>query len=206
MHIEPIYFISPQPQDHSHFYNIVEEACKSNIKLFQFRNKTISDEKLKFKVAKQCQDICNLYNTKFIINDDVALTLELNAAGIHLGQKDMSIIEAKKQLGNKIIYGASSNTIDQIIQAEQQGYNYTGIGPYKISQTKLNLNPIIDHEKWLDIGKMNFKIPLYVIGGIEIDDIIYLKKLGLQNFALSSGIVKAIKNKELNKLLDLVYD
>jgi thiamine-phosphate pyrophosphorylase len=72
------------------------------VSLFQLRLKKYSFEK-KIKIGKQIKKICKKNNVKFLVNDDPELSKKLNADGCHLGQKDMSITEARKIVGNKII-------------------------------------------------------------------------------------------------------
>ena len=97
-----IYLISPN-YIYPKFYQDLKKVLSSGkIGLFQMRFKKYSFEK-KIIIGKKIKKICEKNNIKFLVNDDPELSKKLNADGCHLGQKDTSIAEARKIIGNKII-------------------------------------------------------------------------------------------------------
>ena len=105
-----LYIISPN-KIHSLFYKDLIKIFKlKKVSFFQLR---LKNEKLSKKiiVSKKIIKICRKYGVKFLVNDDPILALKVNADGCHLGQKDMSIIKAKKILKNKIIGVTCHNSI-----------------------------------------------------------------------------------------------
>lgn len=180
----------------------VEDVVKNGIEWVQFRMK---DHKYQDKliVAKEIKDICNKYNTKFIINDDVQLALELNADGIHLGLDDMNPIEARKILGDKAIIGATCNTIYDIRLRNSQNVDYIGLGPLRFTSTKKNLSPTLGFEGYNKILKTinqeGIKIPIIAIGGIQVEDISPLLELGIHGIAISSLITTSNNRQDVIK-------
>ena len=97
-----IYLISPN-RIYPQFYQDLKKVVKTGkIGLFQLRLKKYSI-KQKIVIGKKIHQICKKYNVKFLVNDDPVLSKKLNADGCHLGQKDMSLADARKIVGNKII-------------------------------------------------------------------------------------------------------
>ena len=91
-----IYLISPNKIERSFFINLANVLKLNKISFFQLRLKNTSF-KNKLLIGKKIKIICQKYNTKFLINDDVLLARKLNSDGCHLGQKDMKIIKARKK-------------------------------------------------------------------------------------------------------------
>ena len=195
-----IYLISPNKIKKS-FYDDLEGVLKFNkVSFFQLRLKNISF-KNKLFVGKKIKKICKKYKIKFLINDDVLLSKKLNSDGCHLGQKDMSLIKAKKLLGKKIIGITCHNSIKLARVAIKDKADYLAFGAFNISKTKktkykANLNLL------KKIKKLT-KTPIVAIGGINSDN---YKKLLLNkaNFLAISGYIwnnKKLKPKDAIKNL-----
>lgn len=205
--IENIQFIT-DAKDSDSLLEQVQEIADSKINWLQFRMKNESFERKLF-LGKKVKEICQKTNTKLIINDDVILAKELNADGVHLGLSDMNPIEARKILGKDIIIGATCNTIDHIKERALQGVDYIGLGPFRFTNTKKNLSPILGLEGYeAIIDKMNLSnihIPIIAIGGIRTEDIKSLKETGIHGIAISSLLTKEIdKNAKINQIQKII--
>lgn len=205
--IENIQFIT-DAKDAESLLEQVQEITDSKINWLQFRMKNESFERKLF-LGKKVKEICQKTNTKLIINDDVILAKELNADGVHLGLSDMNPIEARKILGKDIIIGATCNTIDHIKERALQGVDYIGLGPFRFTNTKKNLSPILGLEGYeAIIDKMNLSnihIPIIAIGGIRTEDIKNLKETGIHGIAISSLLTKEIdKNAKINQIQKII--
>ena len=105
-----IYLISPN-EIYPQFYLDLKKVLKTGkVGLFQLRLKKYSFKK-KILIGKKISQICKKNGVKFLVNDDPILSKKLNADGCHLGQKDISLIEARKIVGNKIIGITCHNSI-----------------------------------------------------------------------------------------------
>ena len=120
---------------------------------------------------------------------------KVNADGVHLGPNDMSIQEARTILGKNKIIGYSANNFEDIQCAIEEGADYIGIGPYRETQTKPNHRTPLGANgykqlitQYYDKYEEEKRIPFVAIGGIKIYDIEALKKIGVENVAVSSGI------------------
>ncbi len=152
---------------------------------FQLRLKNEKFSK-KILISKKIIKICRKYKVKFLVNDDPALALKVNADGCHLGQKDMSIVEAKKILKNKIIGITCHNSIKLVKKALITGANYIAVGAFYKTKTKK-----VKFKAKLSILKRIKKLtnnPIVAIGGINEEN---YKKLLLNkaNFLAISGYI-----------------
>ena len=195
-----IYLISPNKIKKS-FYNDLTEILKlKKVSFFQLRLKNVSFNK-RLSIGKKIKKICKKYNTKFLINDDVFLCKKLDSDGCHLGQKDMTINNARKIIHKKIIGVTCHNSIKLAKLAIENKADYLAFGAFNISQTKktkyrANLNLL------KKITKIT-KTPIVVIGGINFEN---YKKLLLNkaNFLAISGYIwnnKKLKPTEAIKKL-----
>ena len=181
-----VYLISPTKIPDNTFFKSLELVFKSKkVSFFQLR---LKNEKLSKKIlfSKKIIKICRKYDVKFLVNDDPILALKVNADGCHLGQKDMSIIKAKKILKNKIIGITCHNSIRLAKKALMNGANYIAVGAFyktKTKKVKFRAKPSILRK----IKKLSNN-PIVAIGGINEKN---YKKLLLNkaNFLAISGYI-----------------
>ena len=140
---------------------IVREALKAGVTWIQYRNKQ-DNQKEKFEHAKILKKICESFQAKLIINDCLE-TAEKLSLGVHLGQEDTSISEARKILGSQAIIGATChNSLDFAASAQQMGASYLAFGRFFSSNTKPHA-PLAD-TNILTAAKALFHLPIVAIG------------------------------------------
>ena len=190
-----IYLISPIRIKNENFYdNLIEIFKTKKIAYFQLRLKKEKPKKI-FQIGKKIKKICKKYKVKLIINDSPILAKKINADGCHLGQRDLSIIKARKIIKNKIIGITCHNSKKLVIQAIANGSNYIALGAFYSTKTKK-----VKHKatiKLLKEVKKVTKIPIVAVGGIKFNN---YKKLLLNKakfLAISSYIWE---NKKLNPI------
>ena len=187
-----IYLISPN-KIYPNFYRDLKKVLDTGkISLFQLRLKKYSLTQ-KIIIGKRIHQICRKNKVKFLVNDDPALSKKLNADGCHLGQKDMSITEARKIVGNKIIGITCHNSINLAKAAIKGKADYIAFGAFFSTKTKKVKYKA--STKILDKVKKLTRIPIVAIGGIDINN---YKKLLLNNanlLAISSYVWKNKKYK-----------
>ena len=162
-----------------------ESILSVGVALFQYRNKT-KDQRKKRALAIALQSLCKQYKTPFIVNDDLTLTKEIAADGIHLGKHDADIDAARRVLGDKIIGISCYNDFNRAVIAEQSGANYIAFGSFFPSATKpdaakANIELIIK-------AKEKFNIPVVAIGGITPENGKPLINAKVDFLAVISGI------------------
>jgi len=190
-----IYLISPIKIKDKDFLVDLEKIFKTKkIAFFQLRLKKETPKKI-IALGKKIRKLCRKYAVKLIINDFPKLTKIIDADGCHIGQSDMSLIDARKMLKNKIIGVTCHNSKRLIKKASAEGADYIAIGAFYQSITKkVRYKAKI---KLLNEAKSITKIPIVAIGGIKFSN---YKKLLLNNahfLAISSYIWE---NKKLNPI------
>ena len=179
------------------FYVCIEEAIKGGVKIVQLREKNISTKDF-YEKALKVKEICKNYGALFIINDRLDIAQAVGADGVHLGQSDMPIEKAREILKDKFLIGATARNIEEAKKAELLGADYIGSGAIFGTSTKDNAKKL----EMEDLKKIvnSVKIPVFAIGGININNVWILKNIGLQGICSVSGILsekdckKAVEN------------
>ena len=185
-----LYVITDQKEN---LLGILEEVLIAGVKMIQHRFKNGTD-KDNLDEAIKIKNLCKKYNSLFIINDRVDIALASDADGIHLGQNDLDLKNARKLLGFSKIIGISANNKIDISNAQRDGCDYIGIGPVFPSTTKKGKKPL-GIEKIKTLTK-DLEIPWFAIGGITKNKITYLKSNGFQKVALVSELMNSEDPKE----------
>lgn len=185
----------------------VEEALKGGATIIQLREKDLDDNAF-LEEAKQIQKICRQYQAKLIINDNVLVAMKMNADGIHIGQKDMSMQDAKAMIDEDKILGVSVQTVEQAMYAEQMGADYLGVGAVFPTTSKSDADAV-SYEMLQSICRA-VNIPVVAIGGIGVHNISKLADSGIAGVAVISAIFAApdirLATAELKKLAEQVTD
>ena len=192
-----IYLISPNNIYPRFYQDLINVLKTGKVGLFQMRLKRYSF-KQKISIGKKIRQICKNNGVKFLINDDPMLSKKLNADGCHLGQKDMSLSEARKKIGNKIIGITCHNSIKMAKIAIKGKANYIAFGAFFPSKTKK-----VKFKATTQILKKVKKLtrtPIVAIGGINNEN---YKKLLLNNanfLAISSYVWNNKKYKPIEAI------
>ena len=195
-----IYLVSPN-SIYAQFYQDLRKILSTDkVSFFQLRLKKYS-LKNKILIGRKIKKICKKYHVKFLVNDDPLLARKLNADGCHLGQKDTSIIEAKKLIDKKIIGITCHNSIELAKAAIKEKASYIAFGAFfstKTKKVKFRATTRI-----LNKAKKLTKTPIVAIGGINNHN---YKKLLLNNaslLAISSYVWSNKKFKPLEAIENL---
>ncbi len=169
-------------------------ALEGGCRWVQLRMKDAADGERE-RVAEEVLPLCRAVGATFIIDDNVELAKKLGADGVHLGHDDMPVDEARSILGSDYIIGGTANTLSDVMRLWRQGADYIGCGPFRFTQTKKNLSPVLGEEGYRTIvGQMKEKgieIPIVAIGGICRADIHSIMSTGVTGVALSGSILRA---------------
>ncbi|MCL2041257.1 MAG: thiamine phosphate synthase [Bacteroidales bacterium] len=185
-------------------------ALEGGCRWIQLRMKDASLEEVE-RVALQLKPLCKSYNAVFLLNDHVELCKKIGADGVHLGKTDMNPHEARQLLGNDFIIGSTCNTFEDIENLKDTQIDYIGLGPFRFTETKQNLSPILGLEGYKNIvsqcKKSNINIPIVAIGGITADDVVPILQTGIEGIALSSAILRAEDPvREMDKMIKAFGD
>ncbi len=181
-----------------------ERVCAAGVDWVQLRVKNVPYEEY-YRIAKEVQEVCGRYNATFIVNDSIKLALEINADGVHVGKEDplpqRDIDEMRSRGG---IIGVTTNTIEDFIHLDGKSVSYVGLGPYRYTDTKKNLSPILGlngyRKLFAHMRARNMAHPPVIgIGGITADDVSVLMSTGIHGVAVSGAIGKATDISEAVK-------
>ena len=166
----------------------VREAIEGGVDIVQFRDKDSPDHILTEKI-EAVKAITDAAGVPLIMNDRPDLCLRFDAAGVHLGQRDMSVAEARDMLGPERIIGISTHSLEQALQADEEGVvDYIAIGPvYHTPSKDTPIQPLgleLLAEVVASVGT-----PVVAIGGITGDNIEEVLTTGVRRVAVIGGIL-----------------
>ncbi len=162
------------------------EAGKGLVTAFQFRVKGIDNHEAA-RLAQPLQEICAAHDVGFVVNDSVTLAKRLKADGVHLGQSDGDIKEAREELGSEVQIGVSCHASKHFaMEAGEAGADYVAFGAFFESGTKET-----EHRAELELlnwWSQLFELPCVAIGGITPDNCVPLVEAGADFLAVSGAI------------------
>lgn len=161
--------------------SIAKKACEAGAHIVQYRDKH-STRKEMVAIARQIRQYTLESGTLFVINDYIDLAMIVGADGVHLGQDDISIHDAREITPEGFIIGVSTHSLEQAVEAERSEADYIGIGPVFATPTKEDYIPIgIETVKQVS---ETVNIPFVAIGGLNLSNIHRLRELGVYNVAM----------------------
>jgi len=178
---------------------VVEQALKGGAQVIQLREKKYSTAKL-IELGKQLRKLTLEYQATFIVNDRVDVALAVDADGVHLGQDDMPLADARKLLGTKKIIGISVDNLVEAKKAEKTGADYIGVGPIFPTNSKDDAAAPLGLDTLKDIAQ-NITIPIVAIGGINTTNVSQVIKAGADAISVISAIVSAADIEKAARIL-----
>ena len=182
--------------DDTTFLSIIEKSIEGGVDIIQLREKNEKESKI-LDLAKEIKKIINGTDVLFILNDRVDLALACDADGVHLGQDDLPVSEARKITPYGFIIGLSTHSIEQgqdVVMARHGTPlpDYLGVGPVFSTPTKPNYNPCgLEYVKWASENLTEIEIPYFAIGGIDETNIDKVINAGTTKVAVVRAIMNA---------------
>ncbi len=184
--------------------DIVGEAVAGGVTCVQLREKRC-DTRDFIDQARRLMALLEPAGIPLIINDRLDVALAVGAAGVHLGQKDMAIADARRLAGSRMIIGISAESLEDAVRAEAEGADYIGISPVFATATQADAAPPLGIEGVRRI-RAAVTLPLVGIGGISRDNAGAVIAAGADGVAVVSAIVAAkcprSAARELRELVD----
>jgi thiamine-phosphate pyrophosphorylase len=169
--------------------DILTEAAMAGARLFQYRNKSVS-MKDAYAEALILRKVALDVGGTFIVNDRCDLALAVDADGVHLGQEDLPLDLARKVMGPEKLIGISTHNPRQVQEANAGKADYLGFGPIFIPGSKQDHDPVVGLEGLYAIRELT-RLPVFAIGGIQIDQAGEAIRAGANGVAVISAILKA---------------
>lgn len=176
------------------FLNAVASALDGGVRLIQLREKSHDAKKI-ISLGKKVRELTSLYDALFIMNDRIDIAQIVDADGVHIGQDDVDIKDARSILGDRMIVGISTHCPEQAQKAVEQGADYIGVGPIFATPTKPGRTAVTtDYSKWV---AQNIDIPWYAIGGIDLSNVQQVIDSGATRVAVVRAIINADSPSEV---------
>ncbi|HEY7428067.1 MAG TPA: thiamine phosphate synthase [Gemmataceae bacterium] len=166
----------------------IAEAAAGGARLVQLREKGLSDRAL-YERARQVRQWTRKAGVLFILNDRADIARLVEADGVHLGQDDLPIREARRILGPDALIGVSTHNLEQVRQAVLDGASYIGVGPTFPSGTK-NFADLSGPE-FVRQATAETTLPAFVLGGVNLDTIGAAVAAGARRVAVSAAVARA---------------
>ncbi len=168
---------------------LLQAALTGGVDIVQLREKELEEDAIE-RSAQTFRRLCNTFSALFIVNDDPDLARSCDADGVHLGQDDMAVGEARELLGPEAIIGLSTHSEEQIDDAASAPVDYISVGPIWETPTK-------EGRPGVGLGLVRYAAghsthPFFAIGGIDPDNAQELVAAG----ATRLGAVRAIRDAE----------
>jgi thiamine-phosphate pyrophosphorylase len=188
-----LYVITCPPKEGASGYDaMVRAACEGGADVVQFRDKLITGRE-RYAAAARLLKICREFGALFIVNDALEVAMAIGADGVHLGQDDLPVTEAKKLLHpmgiKNFLVGCSTHALEQAIEAEKQGADYIGIGPVFATPTKPTYNPV--GVELVRAVTSRVKTPHVAIGGIDGSNVAQVLAAGAKRIAVVRAVCGA---------------
>ena len=183
-----LYAITPQCADTARLLQGVEAVLMGGAAAVQYREKT-GDVALRHEQASELLPLCRAYCVPLIINDDLRLADLVEADGVHLGEEDGSLREARMILGPEKIIGASCyQSLERAQAAQLAGADYVAFGSFFPSPTKPDARPA-SLQLLRDAACLH--VPVVAIGGVTHDNAASLIEAGADSIAVISALFDA---------------
>jgi len=188
-----LYVITPcssiQPLPTPDLIDKVQFAIEGGARIVQYREKYLPVA-VRREQAHELKTLCERYEVIFLINDDVTIAAEVGAHGVHLGQGDRSLGEARDALGESAIIGITChNQLSLALAAQQQGADYVAFGRFFSSSTKPQA--VGADIELLHRAKSELSIPIACIGGITVENAKLLISAGADMLAVVNAVFGA---------------
>lgn len=182
-----------------------EAIIDGGAKILQLRAKSLSSKEF-LKTARIIRKITKDKGTVFIVNDRVDIALLTDADGVHLGQNDLPVKEARRLLGNNKIIGYSTHNLREALEAVRLPVDYISFGPIFPTKTKEDAQ-MPKGLKGLSEVRKAVEIPIVAIGGITETNMAHVLKEGVESVAMISEILTSLDiSKKLNRLIAIAKD
>lgn len=189
--------------EESVFLRKIEEAIKGGVTIVQIREKDRSTREY-IELATKVHEITRRYDVPLIVDDRIDVAMAVGAEGVHLGQSDMPVKMARDILGENVIIGATTKTVEQAREAYDSGADYLGVGAIYPTTTKVKT--VLTSVDTLKDICASVPIPANAIGGLTKDNLQILKGAPVAGICVVSAIMKAEDTKEAAAGLRRAYE
>ena len=167
----------------------VEQALLGGVRIVQIREKELST-RLILEEVRRVLPLTRKNGAFLLVNDRIDVALAAGADGVHLGQEDMPVEEARRLLGPRALIGVSVSNVDEALEAEAGGGDYLAVNGVFPTSTKGDLTSLPGLEGVAEIRRST-RLPLLGIGGITLENCRLVLEAGADGVAVVSALTTA---------------
>lgn len=161
----------------------------AGVRLLQYRKKSASARQYLDSSRKLAQTLCPM-GVLFIVNDRPDVAVLAGATGVHVGQEDLEVEQARGLTGADKLIGVSTHNLEQFERAAASSADYIAVGPVYTTCTKVNPDPVVGLDFVRRVRPMTDK-PIVAIGGITLERAAAAIEAGADSVAVISGVLSA---------------
>ena len=166
-----------------------QKLADAGVRLLQYRNKSASSREL-FASSKRLAAQLAPQGVTFVVNDRADIASVVDAAGVHVGQDDLSVEAARRVIGTEKRVGVSTHNLEQFEHSVRTSADYVAVGPVFATSTKVNPDPVVGIDFIRRVRALTTK-PIVAIGGITLARAADVIRAGADSVAVVSDIVCA---------------
>jgi thiamine-phosphate pyrophosphorylase len=175
--------------------SFVEMMAESGVELLQYRNKRATSRQLfeaSRSISARLSRVARIgeYEPRFIVNDRADIALLVKAQGVHVGQEDLSVAEARAVVGPDAWVGVSTHSLAQLDEADKSSADYIAFGPIFPTTSKENPDPVVGLDL-LREARRHTRKPLVAIGGITLERAADTLRAGADSLAVARDLIAA---------------
>lgn len=183
-----LYVLTDGRESLAAFDALITSLVAAGVGAIQLRDKQLADRELLDR-ARRLRQTTQGTSTLFLMNDRADLAALARADGVHVGQDELTVHDARAVVGPQSLVGVSTHSIEQARQAVLDGANYIGVGPTFTSQTK-QFDQFVGIELLQQVAA-EIRLPTFAIGGIDANNLSDVLETGIQRIAVSATIIDA---------------
>jgi thiamine-phosphate pyrophosphorylase len=168
--------------------SVTEQLVLGGVDLIQLRAKKQTVEEIAH-LGRTMRAVIPADGPLFVLNDHPELVAGMGADGIHVGQDDLSVAEARARAGAEVIVGKSTHALDQAIAAEKEGADYIGVGPIYATLTKPDYVPV--GPALIGQVRAAVRVPQFCIGGINERTLPEVTAAGARRVVIVSALLQS---------------
>ncbi len=184
-----VYLITDRKQTKAPLPEAVRLALQGGVRAIQLREKDLPIREL-LALAQDMRSLTKEYGAKLFINDRVDVAVAVHADGVHLAHQSMPPEAARRVVGDRMLIGVSTHTVEEAKSAEAGGADFITFGPVFFTPSKAAFGLPVGLANMKDVKK-SIKIPLFGLGGIKSGNIGRVLAFGADGIALISEIFRA---------------
>ncbi|NOT14155.1 MAG: Nudix family hydrolase [Methylotenera sp.] len=180
--LPPLYAITNLNElGEAHFFEHLKYALVQGLMMVQVREKQLEGEELEF-FTEQLMEISAPFETKVLLNENIALAFKLGAKGVHLTAAQLMQMQHKP---DGLICGASCHNTEELAHAEMLGLDYVTLSPVQTTLSHAEVEPL----GWTKFGALitDYALPVYALGGLDASDLHTARLYGAHGVAMLRG-------------------